>query len=995
MKSSLLWTSLAALALLVLGAACSDQNAPVDRAHRDGWGLAHGADPGARGPVAGCRSCHGSDLGGGSAGVACLDCHLEGPPFANHPAGYRLTHGADPSAQGAADACQGCHGANVSGGIAAVACLSCHLEGPPFAGHPDGYPLTHGADASAAGAADACKACHGSDLGGGFVGVACLGCHLEGPPFGGHPDGYLLSHGGDARAAEAADACKACHGDDLGGGFVGVACLDCHLEGPPFSGHPDGYLLTHGAADDVKEAGDACGACHGSDLAGGAVGVGCFDCHTGGNPLLPENRPCLSCHGSPPDSPSQAPAAGPNRAGAHAAHKGLITGADACSVCHDGAGAGTAAHWDEEVPADVALVRPEFQGRRGSARYDFDAASGTGTCANVSCHGGRTTPLWLGGSLDAATECGACHERGTGAGVPEANSYYSGLHELHLQAAQAICTACHDAARLASGHFTGLESPEFEQPPAQSLRADMGYDAAAQTCLTSSAGCHPGVLQEWNGAPHPVNAQWLLPSGTPRTSHVLRAIEEAPACIACHTLTGGGEATPCGTCHNAPTAIAFAVGQCGSCHNRPPDAAAPAGNARPNRAGAHDGHAGLTSDTQSCAACHQGAGSNTLQHYDPAAPATVALLTPRYQGKRGPVRYDFEPASGTGTCANISCHGGRTTPPWLGGTLAVATGCAACHELGSASDQPEANSYFSGRHETHEGYAAGFSPTCSACHQAARLAAGHFAGLDTPGFEGSPAASLAVDLGYDAVSGRCLTQTAGCHPGAVRPWDLTHPVDAEGSYLDPAAHGSDAKADLASCQECHGEAGGPGSNPRFNIGIVKAGGQGCEGCHNDGTAHPSAGGQDGAPWYDRPFFHRDAALEGVGCALCHGANLQGGAGPACAACHPASPVENPSGCVSCHSLPPNGSAPAGNVRPNRAGRHGRFGHSTLILSECTVCHSTGGFGTEAHFDGAPPADIAAPPVTGGAFPTDITFSPGTPTTCTGLCHGFPHPGLAW
>ncbi len=40
-----------------------------------------------------------------------------------------------------------------------------------------------------------------------------------------------------------------------------------------------------------------------------------------------------------------------------------------------------------------------------------------------------------------------------------------------------------------------------------------------------------------------------------------------------------------------------------------------------------------------------------------------------------------------------------------------------------------------------------------------------------------------------------------------------------------------------------------------------------------------------------------------GCRVCHGINLEGLGGPGCLDCHVIDPIENPSGCVSCHGSP--------------------------------------------------------------------------------------------
>lgn len=344
----------------------------------------------------------------------------------------------------------------------------------------------------------------------------------------------------------------------------------------------------------------------------------------------------------------------------------------------------------------------------------------------------------------------------------------------------------------------------------------------------------------------------------------------------------------------------------------------------------------------------------------------------------------LEPRSGQFYCRN--CHGrppntfdgGFVSDPGILGN--VAGDCSVCHPAATAHPTNWQGTNGPRSHRATPDVA--WAPGCGLCHNTLQEAPGAF-----PGAPSCFAPSFA-----NALSGGVAL---GCHTDGPR--SVPHAVD--GTYFAPAAHGPDAKADLVSCQNCHGEAGGPGSNPRFNVGILSVGGQGCEACHNDGTAHPAPGTRENVRWFDGEFSHRDAERLDVACARCHGAVLEGGVGPACTDCHTVSPAANPTGCVSCHDLPPSGQAPAGDVYPNRAGQHRRFGHTTLIGSDCSVCHSTGGFGTAAHFDVSPPADIATPPVD-PVVNTNIIFTLGdpglgAPTTCNGSCHGFPHVSAAW
>lgn len=133
-----------------------------------------------------------------------------------------------------------------------------------------------------------------------------------------------------------------------------------------------------------------------------------------------------------------------------------------------------------------------------NAAATFDPVSGT--CSGVSCHGGKATPRWTA-SLDATASCAACHERGREPGSPQANSYFSGRHILHVELLGIPCQTCHDPEVLGRAqtpnHFNGLATPEFEQDPAETIRTVLGYDEAAQNCTTNLAGCHGGEVKPW------------------------------------------------------------------------------------------------------------------------------------------------------------------------------------------------------------------------------------------------------------------------------------------------------------------------------------------------------------------------------------------------------------------------------------------------------------------------------------------------------------------
>lgn len=197
--------------------------------------------------------------------------------------------------------------------------------------------------------------------------------------------------------------------------------------------------------------------------------------------------------------------------------------------------------------------------------------------------------------------------------------------------------------------------------------------------------------------------------------------------------------------------------------------------------------------------------------------------------------------------------------------------------------------------------------------------------------------SCQVCHGEDYRGSGAVVSCFSCH--ASGPPFVLHPpsLAADLPWGNPVNHGSAARRDLAACQGCHGQTGGPGSNPPFNVALrnLEAGCQSTLGCHNNinppfasfenghnpGAAHPvkvtDPATQDLRHWYgetisylsggvvrDYAISHFDAGNVQGACTLCHGAALQGGSGPACTVCHVKDPVANPTRCVSCHGGPP-------------------------------------------------------------------------------------------
>jgi predicted CxxxxCH...CXXCH cytochrome family protein len=326
----------------------------------------------------------------------------------------------------------------------------------------------------------ACTECHGSDYSGGISNVSCTQCHLGGVnsvhplDWGNSIDAVHGSYVGTN--SNTACASTYCHGTDLGGVTdSGPSCTSCHLGGID-SFHPASFgtgsqVIPNHASYVLANGATGCenAACHGTDLSGG-VGPACTSCHVNGSPITLTG--CTSCHGNPPSG-----SVAPNRTGAHGSVTGhfaaQVTLPDGCNTCHSGAGSGTVNH-------DTGTVLVSFAGSY-NAKSGTAVRNGDGTCSSVSCHGGQTTPVWITGSLDIATQCTSCHAFG----IAEYNSYASGQHGYHVNSLQISCVSCHDIDKLAVNHFTTLNTSALEGPAAATLNSNVNYDGMTCTPL-----CH-------------------------------------------------------------------------------------------------------------------------------------------------------------------------------------------------------------------------------------------------------------------------------------------------------------------------------------------------------------------------------------------------------------------------------------------------------------------------------------------------------------------------
>ena len=508
--------------------ACSTSNseAPGPRApHPAEYIQDHGED--ASDDLSGCQVCHGVDFKGAGKSPSCLECHPAGPPFTMHTIPYTDAGDHGPAAKADLFYCQECHGEpgtiRFDGGFASTGCsaIGCHPEAGAhpvrWQGSTDVTPDYLSSHRNAGKQSIACSICHDFTKGRpapNSNAPSCFsdafrnadnilsGCHADGPakphaiPF---TDPEL--HGPEARAD--LTYCQKCHASPFDGGpgsnprfnlFIGdleEGCEDCHSNR---TAHPRPWMgaagNSHKAADNFEA---ACTLCHGANLLGaaeGGVGTACRSCHLAGDPLVDQN--CITCHNDPPDAMLPAGNQRPNRSGSHVLHNSLNRVTGQCSTCHKGSGTDTEAHFDDDMPANVAISNT-YRAESGGFSYN----PGSESCSGVSCHGGQSTGSWVDGTIDVNTDCLKCHERGN----DQYNSFNSGEHKKHVVDKNIFCTVCHATQKLAVGHFVGLNTAGFEQAANQTIQDNLNYVSGARSCGVRSIGnieCHDdGRAYDW------------------------------------------------------------------------------------------------------------------------------------------------------------------------------------------------------------------------------------------------------------------------------------------------------------------------------------------------------------------------------------------------------------------------------------------------------------------------------------------------------------------
>ncbi len=724
----------------------------------------------------------------------------------------------------------------------------------------------------------------------------------------------------------------------------------------PDEAHPANFIQLHAAeaAADLQ----SCSACHGVAFEGVGNAPSCFLCHLDGPPfrIHPANWiNVVSAHQNFAEQLNWTTCA------ATACHGADLGGGLFGPTCFQTIGCHANTGGDPPAPASHVANYPL------PANHGPDAKPNQFLCFN--CHG-RPLNTFDGGFISAPNilnntdflgnpvqgSCAGCHPSAQAhptnwqGGNDSTPAYVSSHRGIDITTQGVSCTLCHNTTGPGPGSFPGAPSC-------------FSSDHTNANNITSV--CHPnGPLT----APHPVDGSFRAAS-----THGVMAKADLTFCQGCHGEAGGPGSSPR---FNLP--IGNLVNGCEDCHD--------VGYAHPtNWAGPNTTfHYNSASIQTACTLCHGvaldgvgGVGISCLGCH--AETATFALDCAFCHG--------FPPDGSADLI--VTDLGGIGVAHGIVATIGGHDQCATCHGVKNSTTgtsghlSPNANySLFdrdnnvNGDHWNGQINMNGPSPTTGVGYNATNF------GCDNAACHGNNVAHQLSDSG--------LTVAFGDYGSGSGGGSAPHPLD--GSYLAGSAHGPDAKADLTNCQACHGQ--NTTTNPRFNIGINAAGGNGCEGCHNNNTAHPAIGGQDNIQWYDINFRHHNAGNMTVACGQCHpGLGGNGTVGPACTFCHVSNPTLATTGCTSCHGTPPNGS-----TAPNRSRDHNVGAHRL----SCTICHTDNGPGSGNHFtrpataQAYSRANILTVPATTGTI-TMVMTQGATTTTCTGTCHGENHgsTGRTW
>jgi len=318
-----------------------------------------------------------------------------------------------------------------------------------------------------------------------------------------------------------------------------------HIDGiVDANGHNFPYSGSLHLADAGTTPWSSCSSCHNTTAAGTypvAVGTApnCEACHVNGLLAPSGTSSCWDCHGASATNAQPNGAAFPNTAGSHAGHTDAAKIALACSNCHNGLGAGTAAHGNSNRVAKTEAT-VAFNGLLATPTY----AQAANTCT-LACHIAATWGAQLtcvGCHAQAVTT--SAHTRALNAAVTSRASVTAefGLAWGHKKTGRgavtdADCIVCH-----LEGNFTTQQ--------ASSKHADGYID------LRDPDGVGEVAITNNSGAAFTFTKYAISYAASARTTILSNGIPEVITvkfCMKCHDANGATNTTA-RTTYGTPTA---------------------------------------------------------------------------------------------------------------------------------------------------------------------------------------------------------------------------------------------------------------------------------------------------------------------------------------------------------------------------------------------------------------------------------------------------------
>ena len=509
---------------------------------------------------------------------------------------------------------------------------------------------------------------------------------------------------------------------------------------------------------------------------------------------------------------------------------------------------------------------------------------------------------------------------------------------------------------------------------------DLSGGISRVSCLSNTAACHHGTVTGW------------VASGSATQQHGASA-KRAP---------GASSMYACQICHGKDFRTPQGGVDCFTCHTRSPHPN------KPWRSGGTDNtHVNVNAaNAPVCFGCHADAASgNPNNPHRPPTPAAAGTAPGCFNGTMchnsaaaphitgttwldpligGAAFHGTSAKSDLGFCQE--CHGNPGTTNFNGGT--ASTSCsAACHPAAKAHPTDwQGVRTINGATITHRS-AGNTAAACAICHK-----------VDAAGTGPNPTAPSCFSASFTNSSPGATSRS--CHSGG--PGTTPHAVGS--TWLDPAVggsafHGTEAKADLQFCQNCHGTpprgfAGGSASTA-------------CTTCHTTADAHPTDW-QGVRTISTATITHRTAGNRTAACGICHKVDAAGaGPNPTAPSCFSSSFTNGDNQARSCHATgpgQPNHPVPffdntahtqttTSTFTADCGNCHAVTGTSPLSGAPlCTTCHISDPRGvtncTSCHANPPDGATTAFPNVA-GAHATHLALNnatdPGTPVSCA-TCH---------